>query len=54
MTQTHVALAVAATSLTLGTADAITLGLSAIASVLPDVDTTKSLTEECFSSRSVL
>jgi len=33
---------------TLGTADAITLGLSAIASVLPDVDTTKSLTEECF------
>ena len=44
MTQTHVALAIATTSITLSTADFVTLSLSAIASVLPDVDTTKSLT----------
>lgn len=42
MSRTHIVLAVAATSLILGTADGVVLSLSAIASQLPDVDTTKS------------
>ncbi|MEO1672091.1 MAG: metal-dependent hydrolase, partial [Cyanobacteria bacterium J06631_2] len=42
MYKTHIALSVAATSITLGTADPAVLILSAIASQLPDVDTTKS------------
>lgn len=42
MSRTHIALAVAATSLILGTADPVVLSLSAIASQFPDVDTTKS------------
>jgi inner membrane protein len=42
MYKTHMALAVAATSLILGTADPIVLSLSAVCSQLPDVDTTKS------------
>lgn len=42
MSRTHIALAVAGTSLVLGTADPVVLSLSAIASQLPDVDTTKS------------
>ena len=42
MYKTHIALSVAATSIILGTADPVVLGLSAIASQLPDVDTTKS------------
>ncbi len=42
MYKTHIALSVAATSIILGTADPVVLILSAIASQLPDVDTTKS------------
>lgn len=42
MSRTHMALAVAATSLVLGTADPVVLSLSAVCSQLPDVDTTKS------------
>jgi inner membrane protein len=42
MSRTHIVLAVAATSLILGTADPVVLSLSAIASQFPDVDTTKS------------
>ncbi len=42
MYKTHMALAVAATSLVLGTADPVVLSLSAVCSQLPDVDTTKS------------
>jgi inner membrane protein len=42
MSRTHIVLAVAATSLILGTADPLVLSLSAIASQLPDMDTTKS------------
>lgn len=42
MYKTHMALAVAATSLVLGTADGMVLSLSAVCSQLPDVDTTKS------------
>ena len=42
MSRTHIVLAVAATSLVLGTADPVVLSLSAIASQFPDVDTTKS------------
>ena len=42
MYKTHMALAVAATSLILGTADPVVLSLSAVCSQLPDVDTTKS------------
>jgi inner membrane protein len=42
MSQTHMALAVAATSLVLGTADPVVLSLSAVCSQLPDIDTTKS------------
>jgi inner membrane protein len=42
MYKTHMALAVAATSLILGTADPIVLSLSAVSCQLPDVDTTKS------------
>lgn len=42
MSRTHIALSVAATSLILGTADPLVLSLSAIASQLPDVDTSKS------------
>ncbi len=42
MSRTHIVLAVAATSLILGTADLVVLSLSAISSQLPDVDTTKS------------
>ena len=42
MARTHIVLAVAATSLILGTADPVVLTLSAISSQLPDVDTTKS------------
>jgi inner membrane protein len=42
MSRTHIVLAVAATSLVLGTADPIVLSLGAVCSQLPDVDTTKS------------
>jgi inner membrane protein len=42
MYKTHIVLAVAATSLVLGTADPIVLSLGAVCSQLPDVDTTKS------------
>jgi inner membrane protein len=42
MYKTHMALAVAATSLVLGTADPVVLSLGAVCSQLPDVDTTKS------------
>lgn len=42
MSRTHIVLAVAATSLVLGTADGVVLSLSAVCSQLPDVDTTKS------------
>jgi inner membrane protein len=42
MSRTHIVLAVAATSLILGTADPIVLSLSAVSCQLPDVDTTKS------------
>ena len=42
MSRTHIVLAVAATSLVLGTADPVVLSLSAVSSQLPDVDTTKS------------
>ncbi|NJL51013.1 MAG: metal-dependent hydrolase [Hydrococcus sp. SU_1_0] len=42
MYKTHMALAVAATSLILGTADPLVLSLGAVCSQLPDVDTTKS------------
>jgi inner membrane protein len=48
MYKTHMALAVAATSLVLGTADPVVLSLSAIASQLPDVDTTKSFSGRIF------
>ncbi|MCD8489492.1 MAG: metal-dependent hydrolase [Desertifilum sp.] len=39
---THAVLGVAAASIALGTADPVVLGVSAIASQLPDIDTTKS------------
>ena len=42
MSRTHIVLAIAATSLILGTADPMVLSLSAVCSQLPDVDTTKS------------
>jgi len=41
---THSAIAVCATSLSFGTADPVLLGLSAVFSLLPDIDTTKSST----------
>ena len=44
MSQTHLVLSIAATSLMLGTADPVVLSLSALSSQLPDVDTTKSYT----------
>jgi inner membrane protein len=43
MTFTHTALAIATSSLFLSSASPVVLGLSAIASLLPDVDTSKSL-----------
>lgn len=43
MNLTHVALSVCATSIALSTADPATLGIAAIASQLPDVDTSKSV-----------
>ncbi|KJH70257.1 metal-dependent hydrolase [Aliterella atlantica] len=43
MSITHAVAAVAMTSLTLGTADPIILGISAISSQLPDADTSKSV-----------
>jgi inner membrane protein len=43
MNLTHVALSVCVTSIALSTADPITLGISALASQLPDVDTSKSV-----------
>ena len=43
MTKTHAALSVAITSFAMGTADPGTLAIAAGASLLPDVDTTKSL-----------
>ena len=44
MTKTHLALGVTVTSLLLSTADPFTLGLAAVATQLPDVDTSRSLT----------
>jgi inner membrane protein len=43
MNLTHVALSVCVTSIALSTADPVTLGISALASQLPDVDTSKSV-----------
>jgi inner membrane protein len=42
MSITHATIAAAGTSLTLSTADPITLGLALIGSQLPDIDTTTS------------
>jgi inner membrane protein len=44
MAKTHLALGVTVTSLALSTADPFTLGLAAVATQLPDVDTSRSLT----------
>jgi inner membrane protein len=48
MSRTHIVLAVAATSLVLGTADGVVLSLSAVCSQLPDIDTTYSFSGKIF------
>ncbi|AFY74801.1 putative membrane-bound metal-dependent hydrolase [Synechococcus sp. PCC 7502] len=48
MSVTHAAIAACTTSLAIGTANPLVLGVAAIASQLPDIDTTKSFTGRAF------